>query len=222
MNKAQLVRLTLVLFLPLLGIGFWLAEEEYVFPHHHVTYCVNDGNQLNCYTRQVAAREKFDREFNIGGVRLWGALLLDGFHHSVIQMPSIAYTNQAGEVVNHIPDSGIPRFIDLSSNSKESARSWCDISMVAEREHRWMLSCHGAEQALREFTFVNEKTSEEYKNALKEIVVQTSEYETKEKYAFVASVVTPLIAYFLLVAAYFLLRLIFRFVAHGAKTRSLA
>jgi hypothetical protein len=216
MTKQQFKRLTIILLLPLLALGGWLAHEEYLFPSNHLTVCDLKRAQLFCSTRHVTSYSRDSQLYGHGQTHLWVALLSGGFRHQVIEFPGIESSYTAGGVT--IPVSGVRTFFDYSWKEDSSIFA-CKLSTEHGTQDRWMIMCEG--KTPRTFAFVDDKINLAYRAALPTIQEQNRDYELRDKFLTAASVVTPLMLYCLLVPAFFLVRWVGRYVVHGPSPKAI-
>lgn len=219
-NKKQYIRLTIVLAIPLLSLGWWLANEEVLFPKHHVIYCEEFSSHITCNSVSATKSEADYWLYRNGAVRLWGARLVGGFHHPIVTLGHSEIKLIDGKTVKLPPiDGGIKKFLTLPPKSIEDRTfSSCEISPFADDIKKWGYSCIGSELIPDNFYFQNEQTNNKFQEARKLIREKKIQNEQLETRALLFSVLAPFIFYLLLsVLLLFLIKTV-KYVIYGRKS----
>jgi hypothetical protein len=219
-SKKQYARLSLVVAIPLLLLGWWLAEKELILPRHHVIYCEEFDSHIRCNSLSATKSEADDLLYRNGAVRLWGARLASGFHHPIVTLGHSEIKIIDGQTITLPPtDGGIQRVLRLPPKSIEaSAFSSCEISPFADDTKSWGYSCIGGDLIPDSFYFQDEQTNQKFQAARKLIGEQRAKDEKMEVRVLFASLLTPLFFYFLFSAALFLLMKVVKYVIYGRKS----
>lgn len=210
-HKRQYIRLTIVLLIPLLALGWWLASEEVLLPRHHVIFCEEFSSRITCNSVEVRKDEADNLLRSYGAVRLWGARL-GGFHHPIVSLG-----------LSEIPpvDRGINKTLTLPPRSiKDNPFASCEIFPVADTISVWSYSCMGGDWDGDRFYFQDEQTDNKFREAVKLIDEESAKNEKLKTKALSFSLLAPFIIYFLLSLSFFLLIKIFKYVIYGHKKKT--
>lgn len=213
-SKKQYLRLSIVLAIPLLLLGWWLAEKEAILPRHHIIYCEEFTSHISCSSSSATKIQRDNWLFRNGAVQLWGALLAGGFNHPIITVGHSEVTASNGNTTTLLPKDGGIKMV-LSLPIERSAFAYCEVSPFADDPNKWGYSCSGGELIPDSFHFQNEETNHKFQEARKLIGEQRAKNETMEVRALFATILLPLIAYFLLSASLLVLAKITRYVIYG-------
>lgn len=216
MKRSQFFRLTLVLLLPLLGLGLWMAKEQTLFPSDHYIYCERGSFGLWCAANQKESWKIDDERYGYGAVHLWKAALPSGFHHEVIVIRS---TNPRLGSSETVPvESGKRQWLNLSRTERYFGR--CEITVTGHSSDApWGLFCEGDSGSVSEFVFVNPTEDKQYRDALKRVSELEDEYTKRGYWGEAANLLAPLLAYFLLALGVVSAKAVVRFVIHGNQRK---
>lgn len=210
-NKSQYIRLTIVLLAPLLILGWWLAHKEIILPHHHVIQCEEFDSHISCFS--FPTTKNGQTRHNSDSVRLWQASLVSGFNHPIITLGHTYATYVPGKGLKSLPPvgGGILKTVRLPP------ASFCRISPISGTKDEWGYQCAGPEIAPESFKFADEETNIKFKNAINQIENEMEENEGIQIRAYIASVLMPLIFYFLVsMVVFFAIKLV-RYVINGRQ-----
>lgn len=113
-------------------------------------------------------------------------------------------------------DGGIKKFLTLPPKSIESSTfASCEISPFADDTKNWGYSCIGGGLIPDSFYFQDEQTNHKFQEARKLIGELRTKNEKLEIRAIFASFLAPILFYFLLSLALFLLIKITKYVIYG-------
>lgn len=218
-NKKQYTRLTIVLVIPLLALGWWLADEEVLLPRHHVIFCEEFDSHITCNSISSTKSETHKLLYQNGAVRLWGAHLAGGFHHPVVTLGHSEIKFVDGKTITLPPsDGGIKNILNLPPRSiKNRSFASCEISPFADDIKNWGYSCSGNDLIPDSFYFQDEQTNNKFQEARKLIGEQRTKDEKTEIIALFASFLAPITFYLLLSAVLFLLMKVVKYVICGRK-----
>lgn len=216
-NKKQYIRLTIVLVTPLLAFGWWLATEEILIPRHHVIYCEEFDSHITCSSDSATKSGADNLLYRNAAVRLWGARLSGGFRHPVVTLGHSEIKFVDGKTITFPPThSGIKKFLTLPPKSIESNTfASCEISPFADDTKNWGYSCIGGDLIPDSFYFQDEQTNHKFQGAIKLIGELRKKNEKIEIRAIFSSFLAPVLFYFLLSLALFLLIKITKYVIYG-------
>lgn len=146
-NKKQYIRLTIVLVIPLLVLGWWLADKEILLPRHHVIYCKEFDSHITCNSISVTKREADNWLYRNGAVRLRGARLASGFHHPIVTLGYSEIKFIDGKKVTFpFIGGGIKEILNLPPRPIEDhSFASCEISSFADDIKNWSYSCTGGD-----------------------------------------------------------------------------
>lgn len=220
-SSKQYRRLTIVAVIPLLLFGWWLVENEKILPLHNLIYCQESDSAIACNSISVTKEEANNALYQNAAVRLWGAKLEGGFNHSVITLGHSEIKVVNGETVTLPPsDGGIKKFLILPPRSIQGNMfASCEISPYANSDKNWGYSCIGGDLVPDGFYFSDENTSQKFLKAKLLIEEQKKKNETMSIRGSIFTMLTPLIGYFVLSVALFLLSRIVRYVVHGREKK---
>ena len=221
MLKRQYYGLTVVLVIPLLLLGWWLAENEKVLPLHNVIYCQESDSDINCNSISATKSEANQALYQNAAVRLSGARLERGFNHSVVTLGRTELKFVDGEMIELPPvGGGVKKNLSLPPRSIQGKIfSYCEINPYSDSEKYWGYSCSGSGMASEGFYFEDEGTSKKFKNAKNKIEEQIKNNEAMNIYGLFATVLTPIIFYLISSLVIFLLVKIVRYVVYGSDEK---
>jgi hypothetical protein len=164
MTKAQYKRFFLIVLIPLLGLGWWVADSEILFPHHQMISCEESEEQFTCTSMQTTKKEKSLFDYQNGGVFLgWnGARLSQGFHARIVTTTGISEMELKDGVFQQkrIRGAGIDKIVSINRHVGAEFRNGgpCTLGNRADDPNHWYLSC------LEEgnFRFFDEKMNEKF------------------------------------------------------------
>ncbi len=218
MNKAQYKRLLLIVLLPLLGLGWWIADGEFLFSHHQMISCEESVEQFICTSIQTSKNEKSMSEFQNGGVVLWnGARLSEGIHARIVTTgtPEMEYRDGAFHQKG-INGAGIDKIVSINRHIGADFRDGgpCRLSPHADDVNHWNLSC----LAEGNFRFADEKIRKKFLGLNEAVEFEKRKLSSTLRNAYFFSLLIPL-AIFLMCSGlvYFLVKLV-SFVRHGTKS----
>lgn len=217
MTKKQYFRLSMVLFIPLLILGWWLSEKEFMISHHHLINCEEFESHISCVTVDGTKEEKTSWMFGNGSVTLLrSARLTFGLHHPVItvNVPEPRFVDYyvlspAGGGVQKT--LSLPPRIDL--NYAEWAFMSCNIEPMPNSATDWVYRCFKGEPEA--FRFADESTNQKYRQAVSAIKDQMQRNDSMAFRAQLASVLAPLFFYGLLSLSFLVLAKLSRFIING-------
>ncbi|WP_367067047.1 hypothetical protein [Oryzisolibacter sp. LB2S] len=219
-NKKQYIRLTIVLVIPLLAFGWWLADEEVLLSRHHVINCEEFDSHISCHSFSVTKNTADNWLHRNGAVTLWGARLAGGFHHPIVTLGHSEIKFVDGKTITLPPtDGGIKKFLNLPPRSIEDHPfASCEISPFADDIKNWGYSCSGHDFIPDGFYFQDEQTNHKFQEARKLIGKLRASNENMQIRAFLASFLAPIISYILLSVSLFLIMKIVKYVVYGRKS----
>lgn len=218
-NKSQYKRLTMILLIPLLGVGGWLAEKEIISPVGHTIICTELKSNIDCFSSSLRKGEVQSLLHQYSPVIMSSALIMSGFSHPVVTVGNskIKYIN--GETVVTDPIGGeVKKTLRLPPEELAgNLYSSCRIYSVSGSNKNWMYSCAGGYGET--FYFQEEKTNKKFREARKEIEEQRRSNEKKEIMLYISAVLSPIFIYIMLSFVFVFLVKIVRFVIHGGCTK---
>src|SRR5690606_4892233 len=230
-NKKQYNRLTIAFALPLLALGWWLAENESIFPLHRFIICEEYNAGISCRSRFTTKSEATSNRFQGGVVTLRGARLIRGFNHPVVSLSDMKYFK--GKFIYTPPDVE-PDHLNPPLNAEGTLQtlslppkfpaydplSYCSISKHRDGNGRWTYWCSGRATGFHNsgvFKFQDELTRQKFEIAEKSIQIKYLKNKDIQNVAYIASVLVPSILYFLFsLSAFYLIR-VTKWVIHGNK-----
>lgn len=218
MTKVQYKRLLLLLLLPLLGLGWWIADGEVLFSHHQMISCEELEAHFICTSLQTTQDEKFMSEYQNGGVFLWnGARLSEGVHARIMTtgIPEMEYGDGAFHQ-KRINGAGIDKIVKINRHIGASFRDGgpCRLSRYADDANHWNLSC----LAEGDFRFFDEKMRKKFLSLNEAVELEKRRLSSTLRNAYFFSLLIPLVTFLLCSGLiYFFVRLV-SFVRYGTKS----
>lgn len=221
-SRKQYIRLTMVIIIPILLFGWWLAENEKILPLHNVIYCQESGSDISCYSVSVKKSDANIALYQNAAVRLWGARLESGFHHPIITLGHSEINFVDGKSISLPPTDGEKnKYLSLPPKSIQgNALASCEITPYAHSEKNWLYSCIGSDLEPDGFYFKDDNTSQKFNRAKNIIEEQKKNNDEMNFRGLIVTVLIPLILYFGLSLVIFLLTKIVRYVIHGRAGKS--
>lgn len=216
-SKKQYLRLTLVLALPLLVFGLWLAENEEILPSPNVIYCREFDSNITCNSLSVSKNDANKMLYQNSAVRLWGAVLEGGFNHSVITLGNSEIKFIDGKPVRLPPvGGGVKKILSFAPKStQKNIFSSCEIYPDAVGDNNWGHSCTGEGPSPGGFYFADEKTSQKFKTVKDTINEQRKNNETMRIRGIFVTTLLPLTFYLFVSLVIFILVKISRYIVYG-------
>ena len=222
MNKKQYVRLSLVLLLPLLLLGLYLTEEDFLIPHHHYFLCDESETSVTCSSMNVSSKTMTAMTHSAGAVTLLGSARLDkGFHHPVMVTKTQTLYGTDNEI--NPPTGGVKKMLNLplrGSSLEEEMLMSCRIYPMRESDRDWIYECLSQEP--ESFRFIDDRTNKKFRQAVEVLRNQTEQNKILALRNQILSVLLPLFGYLLLSLLIALLAKVSRFVIHGRQVNATA
>lgn len=231
-DKKQYNRLTIVMALPLLALGWWLTENESIFPRHRAITCIEYKQNITCRSHFSTDSEARNNIYRYGAVGLRNARLQGGFNHPVVSLSDVwsfkgdfIYTPPTDDVQWHsnppLNAEGTLKVLSLPPRFPVyDPLSHCRIDKHRDGNERWSYSCTGAATSFYNsgvFKFQDELTRKKFEIAEKSIRKEHIKNKKIQSAAHITSVLVPFTLYFLLSVSALLLRRVTRWVIHGRK-----
>jgi len=219
-NKQQFKRLTLVITIPLLLLGWWLAENEIIFKTNYIIDCEEFDTHFSCVGFQSTRKSKNEFFTNSGGILVSGsARLTNGFNHPVVTLGinETEYKNGALQVTGTI-GAGISKNLIINRNigANYSGNGPCRLSPYAGDNPNWYISC--VRESPGGFTFQNAATAKKFREMFEEVKREEEKFAGYKVRAYVIQILIPLLAYFLLSVLLLITSKIIRYVINGKQT----
>lgn len=209
MNKNQIKRLYLVLLLPLLLLGWWMAEEEILFEKNHVVSCVEENGAFRCISYRKKLEEKRKDLLKYGGVYLYyGARLEDGFDETVADLKT-----------------GVVKRLEISP-AVGAAERWTDgeygpcsleysVDANGGATDVWSMTCggHGGSP----FRFVDRKVNEKYHTLVDLVKIEKLKFADLPIKVYIGSILFPPVLLLFALGLIYLLTKIALFIRYGGK-----
>lgn len=213
MNKQQFKRLTLVVALPLLTFGAWLALEEVLIPAHHMTRCL-ENETFSCRMVNVTKDELYAETWYRPNVAVNGTgVLPDGINHEVRAVGHREIRFEDGERVEG-PVIGGDKVIQVERVTPRivsmGRRDPCQIFQHGDVTKRWTMHCW-PDMPLT-FEFVDSATAEKFERLADTIRVNKETGKATQLRAYAVVTVIPLAAYFAFSLVVFVAMRLFRFI----------
>lgn len=204
-TRKQYARLTIILLAPLIFVGIWLAGEEKILPWSNIISCVERDLIISCDSK--IASQKSQREYlhRSGATRLQGADYIGSLDYFVTTSPF------DGDVVTKKHENVKLGSFLTSQKWVYNTENSCEISYFDENK-KWLYYCGSVGGY---FEFDDNNIDRKFKEALGEIKT-IRETRKLHKWIYVsASIMIPLILYFLISALLLFFSCIARFVIYG-------
>ncbi len=199
MNKSQYKRFFFVLFLPLLVLGWWSAENN-IFFDDHIVQCMKDstGRQYECHS-WITSPGSWIVEPDLF---LWnGAILHGGFHEKVaLEGLRVLEDDKNGIQQEVIIRAGGVETITVGGGIHGYRDDVCTLSPVSDTtgsDTSKMAALRCSEYNYGIFSFLDKKTAEKYQNLFVIAKEEVQKNSTREKYSYVVSILLPLTIFLL-------------------------
>lgn len=218
-TKQQFKRLTLVIAIPLLLFGWWLAEYEVIFKTNYIIDCEEFDTHFSCVGFQTNHKVKNEYFTNSGGIRVRNsARLTNGFNHPVVTLGinETEYKNGALQVTGTI-GAGISKnlIIDRNIGANYSGNGPCWLSPYADNDTNWAISC--VRESPGGFTFQNSATAKKFREMFEEVKREEEKLDGFKVRAYSIQILIPLLAYILLSVLLLITSKIIRYVINGKQ-----
>jgi hypothetical protein len=220
MKINQYKRLYMVFFVPLLALGWWMAEDEILYPHNHMVLCEDRSNDFSCISYVISEKEKRVVDTKSGGVFFLNRVRLqNGFYENIITTGWSEYKNRNGAATIDKIGSGVKRMVNIDSfaGANYSGNGPCNLAPYENKTGEWSISCISGLQ--ENFKFSENSTSEKYYKLLDLVKAEDSKYVDLPRNAYIGSMLIPQIAFLLLSALLFFLAKAVTFVRYGRKSQ---
>lgn len=219
-NKQQFKRLTLVMTIPLLLLGWLLAEYEVVFKTNYTIDCEEFDTHFTCIGFQMSSKDKNEYFTNSGGIRVRNsARLTNGFNHPVVTLGinETEYKDGALQVIGII-GAGISKNLIINRNigANYSGNGPCWLSPYANSDTNWAISC--VRDSPSDFTFQNSATAKKFSEMFENVKREEEKFDGYKFRLYAIQILIPLLSYILLTALLFTISKIIGYVIHGKKT----
>lgn len=197
-------RLTIVLAIPLLLLGTYLAENK-LFQDTDMLQCNDSGGFFSCYPTSPDV-PKYSGLF-INSVRIFGGMSEDIVTNGENVM---GFRNGKMEEIE-VRNKDIHKRLTVAKNRDDG---YCTLSQYANNADLWAVTC--VPQGMTEvFHFADKNVAEKYKKLFIQTQAESEKRHNSNKIGFVFAVLTPLLTYLALSLAILLLMKIVRYVIHG-------
>lgn len=219
-TKPQFKRLTLVLAIPLLLLGWWLAENEVIFETNYIIDCEEFDTHFNCVGFQSTQKSKNEFFANSGGVFIRGsARLRNGFNHPVVTLGinQTEYKDGALQVTGTI-GAGISKNLNINRNigANYSGNGPCWLSPYAGSDTNWNMLC--VRELSDGFTFQNPATAKKFREMFDEVKREEEKLDGYKVRAYAIQILVPILVYILLSITLLITWKIIRYVINGKQT----
>lgn len=219
-NKQQFKRLTLVIAIPLLILGWWLAENEAILKTDYIIDCEEYDTHFSCVGFQSTRENKNEFFTNSGGIRVGGsARLNNGFNHPVVTLGVNEMEIKDGAMqVKRTIGAGISKnlIIDRNVGANYSGNGSCWLSLYAGDNPNWNIWC--VRESLGAFTFQNSATAKKFKEMFEKVRHEEEKFDGYKIRAYVIQILIPFLTYILLSVLLFSASKTIRYVINGKKT----
>lgn len=223
-NRQQLERLTVVLTIPFLLLGVWLAEHEVIFNTNYIIDCEELDTHFSCIGRGSTHNAKNRHFYDLGGIHVDSARLTNGLNHPIVTLGRNRGGYKDGTQQTYIIGAGISKNLIIDRNIGASynyiGNGPCRLSPYAGRESpysgddgNWLISCIG--ELPDTFTFENPTTARKFREMLNEVEQLEREFNGYKIRSYVVQVIFPFLAYLFLLMASILTSKVIRYVIHG-------
>jgi hypothetical protein len=219
MKSSRYKRLCLVLAIPLLISGFWVAENEVFSENNALTSCTETKEQFSCNSIQISRKELNALRDRIGGLWIWpDAHLTGGFDAPVVSIGATKTEYKAGALQNlGTIGAGVKKtlHVDRFQGANYASPGPCTLDRYANEDNAWHLSCiSGISEG---FKFLDKTTEAKYQKLFQSLdtINLTNAREAKKAYIF--SVLLPLLSFLIISAIIFCLMKCISFIWNDRK-----
>lgn len=218
-NRQQFKRLTIVLVIPLLLLGAWLAESSPFIDKEYHANCMESSSDFSCYP--ISARTR---------LREWGGVYLDlgfvavklqkGFEHSIVIVGGHVRGFENGVATTLAKDGALENLYispdgGLTDAGLERTCYLGFYKMQSNGELSWQLRCSGEEQI--GFTFQDPNVDKKFRKVYASELERRNDYWRFMQAVYYISIFVPLLAYFLLAAFFWMAIKLVNFIIHGKR-----
>lgn len=216
-RRIQYIRLTIVLLIPLLILGWWLAYDEVLFKNNYLVSCQEFNSYITCNSSAIKKNDDMDLLYRNGTIKLHGAKLIHGFEHPVILTELEETKKINGNDFELLPTN--PRHVTMlklpPNFMNRSNLLSCEISEIESKQNNWTYLCSGDRNIIGFFKFLENDTNKKFKDSILLIEQQRTENKNRAILTMSISTLLPVLFYALLSTILFCLIKIFRYVIYG-------
>lgn len=196
-------RLTIVLTVPLLLFGLWLAENK-TFQDRELIVCNDD---FACFTA-IPLMSSYS------GLFMNSVKIPNGMNEEIITTGESVMGFKDGEMKQiEVRNKDIKKRLTIGKNQDDG---YCTLAQYANQNENWSLTC--VPNGINEnFKFVDLEVAQKFKKLAEVTRNETDKRNNQNKIGFIFAVATPLVFYLILSLIIFLLGKIGRYVIHGKE-----
>lgn len=219
MKKQQFFRLTLVLILPLLGLGWWFADMQ-LGEMTYRTECSVGGKNFACHsfrsTKLQSYQDSMTGGLYVGMANYVRGAKVDGLHGTKITAakPQIESSKTSPDVVADLTKTTIGGIVNAELRRNEGH---CALNRIIDSNFHGQLICNF--KAATPFTFDNSDDHVMFGELVQKVYEMGEKNVSNQRNQFALLVLAPLLAFFLLSAVIALLSKCIRFVIHGTNPK---
>lgn len=196
LSKSQFGRLTAVLILPLLFLGWWLAKHETLIESDYLLRCEEIQSSFSCISLPMSKARKSSYLFDSGGVFVRAnAQLTYGFREKIAAEVT-PFENKAGEV-----PATVTKQLTLSGHVGQHTSlalpsvGPCWLDKIGGSADDWQMRCHGSNGFNEFFKFVDKAAADKYDALYQHVRREEARLDKMGMYAGIVSIIAPLAAY---------------------------
>lgn len=195
--KSRFVRLCIVVVVPLLLFGGWLASSELLLPHHNVTRCTEQVDGFSCVSYAATAEQSYYERSDASVIFMGFVSLSTGFRHRVVfyEVPK----NYSGLIDKSILQRTSEQVLTLPL---PGVRSWfldrwhgsCNVEPALEGLWHYYCSNHAGGY----FAFSDELVEKRFRILVRDILRVNEQNSRNELTAKSVSIVSPFLVFLLM------------------------
>lgn len=240
MTKLQFRRLLLVIIIPLLAFGWWLAESELAFNHHHLTTCMELDARFSCRSKLVSKQYKRDAIWgNRPHPRIYindALLVADAPMHGTqnAEIVTLGFEDTVKYVLPDLKETAITsqfvgrseKFLNIDAMVRAKFGGRWDYQIFPFKSAKldvvgsngiWSLLPKFPANEYVNFRFVNSDTNDKYYDAWELIKAETDRFVTISRWIYACTVFVPLIAFLIFSLFVLVCSKLATFIIHGKK-----
>lgn len=217
--KSMFLRLCLVLAIPLFSLGWWVAENEVVLPHHSTITCIEQAEEFLCISETWDGKNANNVRHQVPITFGRDVFLPDGFSHKIIphEFPS------DGGIAKDQMKRGEEQLLSLPlqkvrGRSEPDFLRYCDVRPFAFVPDLWEYKCHDEREGV--FDFADKQAKQKFINLQARVDVLSKQAREFEILAKTISVLAPFAAFLVLSFVFWALRWGIKFVMGPTSHKS--
>lgn len=206
-SLAQIKRLSLVLVIPLIILGVYLTDNDYLLETNFHPVCNDVGNRIYC--DYMPFNEMYDRYEDQLFVKISSYTPLVSRFAYEVMLRKESFPTMGADFDPHNEEG--ERFLILEGNAYDPV----EIARDYDRDNAWYYRKKGV--FLQPFSFVDDKNNKKFVEAFKSALELEKGVKTKNTINLFISYLIPLVSYISLILLGFILMKVGGYVKNGVE-----